>query len=220
MSVRRIASSPPPAHRRTVTPAAVVVVVVAIAAAVALLATRGGEDVPRTAAPALDRASAVAAATAAIVDGGRAGSVGDRQLRLVQQRSYATTVDPDLRTLTLRAAKQQRRALLRGAPRGASLLERTVPFGTQVVRADADDISVAVWTVTVAGPDRGRRVPNCWWLTTRVDLVPEGGRWRVRRAVAIQGPTPRLVRVQQAGVGAPGELRGMLRTTRGVDHGA
>jgi len=212
-----------PARRR---PAVFVGVVlccaVLIAFAVVVQATSRGDDGPRaiaaSARPQLDRASAVKTVVDLVVAAGAAGAHSDRALGAVQRRVYAATVDPGLEALTLRAAGQQRRALLRAAPVGASLLERTIPVGYQLTRFDAEGASVALWTLQVAGPDAGRRAPAAWWLTTRVDLVPEDGAWRVRRAVAVQGPTPRLVRAQQAGVGDVKALRGLLRTTRSLRH--
>ena len=211
-----------PARRR---PAVFVGVVlccaVLIAFAVVARATSRGDDGPRAAAsarPQLDRAAAVETVVDLVVAAGAAGAHSDRALRTVQRRVYAATVDPGLEALTLRAAGQQRRALLRATPVGATLLERTIPVGYQLTRFDAEGASVALWTLQVAGPDAGRRAPAAWWLTTRVDLIPEDGAWRMRRAVAVQGPAPRLVRAQQAGVGDVKELRGLLRTTRRLRH--
>jgi hypothetical protein len=194
---------------------ALAVAAVTIVAAGRLLTSGSGHDgsLPDVATH-LDRAAAVRTATDLVVAAGAAGARSASALRDVQRRSFAASVEPGLEALTLRASAQQRRAMLNGTPPGAILLERTVPVGYQLTRFSSAGASVAVWTLDMAGPDRGHRAPGAWWLTTRVDLVPEVGRWRVRDAVAVEGPAPRLIRVQQAGVGAAEELRGMLRTSR------
>lgn len=209
-------------RRPVVLVVAVVGLAVALAFAVIVQATTRGDDgrsAPGTSPlTQLDRASAVARVVELVVAAGAAGAHSDRALRTVQRRAYGASVDPRLEDLTLRAAGQQRRALLRGAPTGAMLLERTIPVGYQLTRFDARSASVAVWTLQVAGPDSGRRAPAAWWLTTRVDLMAEQGAWKLQNAVAVQGPTPRLVRAQQAGVGAVSELRGLLQRTRSLTH--
>lgn len=222
--VRVVSAGRRRAARRRPAVLVVALVCLAVLAALAVIvqATAGGDDgrpAADTSAPlALDRLSAAAAAVELVVAAGAAGAHSDRALRTVQRRAYAASVDPALATLTSRAASQQRRALLRGAPAGAMLLERTVPVGYQLMRFDARSATVAVWTLQVAGPNAGMRAPAAWWLTTRVDLTAEEGAWRLRNAVAVQGPSPRLVRAQQAGVGDISEIRALLQTTRGLTH--
>ncbi len=220
MSARRVSASP--TKRRSQLPRFGLVLVVAacvfvtVGLGVSLLSDPTPVRRPAEGLSAVDRASAVDVAVDLVVTAGYAGARSSAALRSTQRRYYARTVAPGLEALTVRAAEQQRRALLRAAPARVGLLERTVPIGTRITRFESSRASVAVWTVQMAGPASGRRAPGAWWLTTRVDLVPEDGAWKVQNAVALQGPTPRLVRAQQAGVGTNAELRGMLQTTERI----
>jgi len=215
MSVRVVAS-----HRRDRRHAParwIVVCVLAVLLCVIVVIAIGGHEmrVATRSAPAdsarapLDRRSAVAVNV--LVRAGSAGARSSAALREVYEEAFGTGGDP---SDALRSAATQRAAILRSAPSSARVVERTIPAGYRLTRFDVSGASVLVWSVHVAGSDRGARLPASWWLTTRVDLAPREGRWRVVRAVAVQGPAPRLIRVQQAGIGRTRDLRMMLTATR------
>lgn len=73
----------------------------------------------------------------------------------------------------------------------SQLLVHELPLTATVESTSADVATVQVWAVVVAGADR-LGSPRQMWRTVTVELIWEGGDWRVDGWTARPGPTPAL----------------------------
>lgn len=78
--------------------------------------------------------------------------------------------------------------LTANGPRTASLFLRTVPIGHNVVRYSDDRATVAVWTLTLLATD-GMAQPLASFETATVEVVWEGGDWKIWSAQSDPGPS-------------------------------
>jgi len=161
------------------------------------------------------RAGAVAAAADYAQALSQAALVGEERLLAAQQQTFTAHA---LRMLGAEVRQQARtaRAALELAGRGRSTRAATqhAPLAARVLRLADGQAEVALWSVdlSTAGP---HDTAQALWMTERLALVWEDGRWRIAGARAASGPVPRTAQRQPS---APGVLHEQLRTTRLLRH--
>jgi hypothetical protein len=149
------------------------------------------------------RAGAVAAAAQSITAFDGEVLLEPARLRAVVARIASAASRTRLIAAFDQASAQTRAKLGADTVPKPVIVLRSIPTGYRVERFSADEATVAVWDVGIVGS--GATVePQQSWRTQIVDLVWEGGAWKVSSFESSTGPTPPLSTAEAAA--SPGEL--------------